>query len=105
LVGYGFGGRDLNRPLIAGAPGCVLAGVATRSLTRRVEVTDPHPDVPVFDSVADLAESGADAITVGLFYEQFAGAVRDGPAPVDPWDAVGHGDGAGGGAAERRRGP
>ena len=64
LVGYGFGGRYFHARIIAGAPGCVLAGVVTRSLTRRVEVTDDHPGVPVFDSVADLAESGVDAITV-----------------------------------------
>ena len=64
LVGYGFGGRYFHAPLIAAAPGCVLAGVVTRSLTRRAEVTDAHPGVPVFDSVADLAESGVDAITV-----------------------------------------
>jgi predicted dehydrogenase len=64
LVGYGFGGRYFHAPLIAGAPGCVLAGVVTRSPGRRAEVADAHPEVPVFDSVADLAESGVDAITV-----------------------------------------
>jgi predicted dehydrogenase len=64
LVGYGFGGRYFHAPLIAGAPGCVLAGVVTRSPSRRAEVTDTYPGVPVFDSVADLAESGVDAITV-----------------------------------------
>ena len=64
MVGYGFGGRIFHAPLIAGTGGCVLAGVVTRSLTRRVEVADAHPGVPVFDSVADLAESGVDAITV-----------------------------------------
>jgi predicted dehydrogenase len=64
LVGYGFGGRYFHAPLIAGAPGCVLAGVVTRSPGRRVEVANAHPGVPVFDSVADLIESGVDAITV-----------------------------------------
>ena len=64
LVGYGFGGRCFHAPLIAGVPGCVLAGVVTRSLTRRVEVAEAYPGVPVFDSVANLAESGVDAITV-----------------------------------------
>jgi predicted dehydrogenase len=77
-----------------------------RFLTRRVEVTDPRPGVPVFDSVADLANSGADAITVGLFYERFARAVRgDGPVPVNPWDAVATAtvlDAARGSAAEGR---
>ena len=64
LVGYGFGGRYFHAPLIAGVPGCVLAGVVTRAAARRVEVTEDHPGVPVLDSVADLAESGVDAITV-----------------------------------------
>jgi predicted dehydrogenase len=63
-VGYGFGGRYFHAPLIVGTPGCVLAGVVTRSPIRRVEVTDAYPGVPVFDSVAELAESGVDAITV-----------------------------------------
>jgi predicted dehydrogenase len=64
LVGYGFGGRYFHAPLIAGAPGCALAGVVTRSPDRRAEVADAHPGVPVFDSVADLIVSGVDAITV-----------------------------------------
>lgn len=64
LVGYGFGGRYFHAPLIAGVPGCVLAGVVTRSATRRAEVAEAHPDVPVFDTVAELVESGVDAITV-----------------------------------------
>jgi predicted dehydrogenase len=64
LVGYGFGGRYFHAPLIAGAPGCTLAGVVTRSPGRRAEVTEEYPDAPVFDSVVDLIESGVDAITV-----------------------------------------
>ena len=64
LVGYGFGGRCFHAPLIAGVPDCVLAGVVTGSPSRRAEVADTYPDVPVFDSVADLVESGVDAITV-----------------------------------------
>ncbi len=31
LVGYGKGGRFFHAPLIAGAAGCELAGVVTRS--------------------------------------------------------------------------
>ena len=64
LVGYGFGGRYFHAPLIAGTPGCVLAGVVTRSAARRNEVKQVHPGVPVFDSVADLIDSGVDAVTV-----------------------------------------
>ena len=64
LVGYGFGGRYFHAPLIAGARGCTLAGVVTRSEARRAEVAAEHPGVPVFDSVEDLAAAGVDAVTV-----------------------------------------
>jgi predicted dehydrogenase len=64
LVGYGFGGRVFHAPLIAGVPGCVLAGVVTRSQARRIEVAEAYPGLPLFDSIADLAESGVDAIVV-----------------------------------------
>jgi predicted dehydrogenase len=64
LVGYGFGGRYFHAPLIAGAHGCALAGVVTRSPDRRAEVAADHPGVPVFDSVASLVAAGVDAVTV-----------------------------------------
>jgi len=64
LVGYGFGGRYFHAPLIAGAPGCVLAGVVTRSPERRAEVAHDHPDVDVHDTVDDLLAAGVDAVTV-----------------------------------------
>ena len=41
----------------------MLAGVVTLS-DRRADVADAYQGVPVFDSVADLVESGVDAITV-----------------------------------------
>jgi predicted dehydrogenase len=64
LVGYGFGGRYFHAPLIAGARGCTLAGVVTRSQARRAEVAAEHPGVPVFDSVEAMAAAGVDAVTV-----------------------------------------
>lgn len=64
LVGYGFGGRYFHAPLIAGAPGCALAGVVTRSPERRAEVAQEYPDVPVFETVDDLVAAGVDAVTV-----------------------------------------
>jgi predicted dehydrogenase len=64
LVGYGFGGRYFHAPLIAGAHGCALAGVVTRSPDRRAEVAADHPGVPVFDSVASMVAAGFDAVTV-----------------------------------------
>jgi predicted dehydrogenase len=64
LVGYGFGGRYFHAPLIAGAGGCALAGVVTRSAARRDEVAAEHPGVPVFGSVEDLVAAGVDAVAV-----------------------------------------
>jgi len=64
LVGYGFGGRYFHAPLIAGASGCVLAGVVTRSPERRAEVAHDHPGVAVHDTVDDLVAAGVDAVAV-----------------------------------------
>jgi predicted dehydrogenase len=64
LAGYGFGGRIFHAPLIAAAGGAELAGVVTRSPERRAEVAADHPGVPVFDSLAALAEAGAEAVAI-----------------------------------------
>ena len=64
MVGYGFGGRYFHAPLIAGTPGCVLAGVVTRSPARRAEVADDHAGVAVYGSVDDLVAAGVDAVAV-----------------------------------------
>ncbi|WP_198410033.1 Gfo/Idh/MocA family protein [Microlunatus flavus] len=64
LVGYGFGGRYFHAPLIAGAPGCALVGVVTRSPERRAEVAAEHPGVAVHDSVDALVAAGVDAVAV-----------------------------------------
>lgn len=64
LAGYGFGGRVFHAPLIASAAGCELAGVVTRSPERRAELAREHPGTPAFDSVADLAAAGVDALAI-----------------------------------------
>jgi predicted dehydrogenase len=64
LAGYGFGGRIFHAPLIAAAPGVELAGVVTRSPERRAELAADHPGVPAFDSLADLAAAGAQAVAI-----------------------------------------
>lgn len=64
LVGYGFGGRYFHAPIIAGAPGCALAGVVTRSPDRRAEVAHDHPGVPVYDTVDEMVAAGVSAATV-----------------------------------------
>jgi predicted dehydrogenase len=64
LAGYGFGGRVFHAPLIASAPGAELAGVVTRSPQRRAELERDHPGTPAFDSLADLAAAGVDAVAI-----------------------------------------
>ena len=64
LAGYGFGGRFFHAPLLAAAPGVRFAGVVTRSPERRAELTHDHPDTPAFDSLADLAAAGANAVAI-----------------------------------------
>jgi predicted dehydrogenase len=64
LAGYGFGGRIFHAPLIAAADGAELAGVVTRSPERRAELAADHPGVPAFDTLADLAAAGADAVAI-----------------------------------------
>ena len=64
LVGYGKGGRFFHAPLIAGAPGCELAAVVTRSAPRRHELQRDHPGVPACDDLAQLASAGVDAVTI-----------------------------------------
>src|SRR3954452_6443663 len=64
LAGYGFGGRLFHAPLIPAAGGAELAAVVTRAPERRAEVAANHPGVPVFDSLAALAEAGADAVAI-----------------------------------------
>ena len=64
LVGYGLGGRLFHAPFIEAAEGIELAGVVTRSPARRVELHSDFPDVPVFDSVDELLESGIESVTI-----------------------------------------
>lgn len=64
LVGYGFGGRYFHAPLIAAAPECELHGVVTRSAERRRAAAAEHPGVPAYDSVAELAAAGAEAVAI-----------------------------------------
>src|SRR5689334_15115498 len=64
LVGYGFGGRRFHAPLIASAPQCELVGVVTRATERRALIQQDLPGVPAFDSLADLAAAGAQAVAI-----------------------------------------
>jgi predicted dehydrogenase len=64
LVGYGFGGRVFHAPLLASAPGVDFMGVVTRSPERRAELAKDRADVPAYDSIADLAAAGAQAVAI-----------------------------------------
>lgn len=64
LVGYGKGGRYFHAPLIASLPGATFVGVVTRSPERRRELTQDHPKVVAFDSLADLVSAGVDAVVI-----------------------------------------
>jgi predicted dehydrogenase len=64
LVGYGTGGRYFHAPFIAAARDVELAGVVTRSAQRRAELAADFPEVPAYDSLADLLATGVDAVTI-----------------------------------------
>jgi predicted dehydrogenase len=63
LLGYGFGGRYFHAPLIASAANCEFLGVVTTSPDRAREVAAER-DLPVFASVAELADAGAEAVAI-----------------------------------------
>ncbi|AGZ44871.1 Gfo/Idh/MocA family protein [Actinoplanes friuliensis] len=64
LVGYGSGGRIFHAPLLASADGVEFAGVVTRSPERRAELAKAHPGVAAYDSLADLAAAGVQAVAI-----------------------------------------
>ncbi|MFS2157039.1 Gfo/Idh/MocA family oxidoreductase [Pseudomonas sp. Pseusp122] len=64
LVGYGKGGRFFHAPLIASLPDATFVGVVTRSTERRQELLADHPGVAAFDSLAELAAAGVDAVAI-----------------------------------------
>jgi predicted dehydrogenase len=64
LVGYGMGGRYFHAPFVAAAQGVELTGVVTRSPQRRAELAVDFPDVPAYDSLAELLAAGVDAVTI-----------------------------------------
>jgi predicted dehydrogenase len=64
LVGYGFGGRYFHAPFLAAAPECEFLGVVTTSPERREAVTGQFPGAIPFDSLEQLANAGAEAVTI-----------------------------------------
>jgi predicted dehydrogenase len=53
-----------HAPFIDAATGIELAGVVTRSPTRQRELRSDFPDVPCFESVAELLASGIESVTI-----------------------------------------
>jgi predicted dehydrogenase len=64
LVGYGAGGRIFHAPLIASAENIEFVGVVTTNEERRAELASQRPRVAAFDSIAALAEAGAEAVSI-----------------------------------------
>jgi predicted dehydrogenase len=77
LVGYGLGGRVFHAPLLASASGIDFMGVVTRSADRRAELAKDHPGVPAYDSLADLAEAGAQAVAISTPMATHADLARE----------------------------
>jgi predicted dehydrogenase len=77
LMGYGLGGRVFHAPLLASASGVDFMGVVTRSADRRAELAKDHPAVPAFDTLADLAEAGAQAVAISTPMATHADLTRE----------------------------
>jgi predicted dehydrogenase len=64
LVGFGFGGRVFHAPLLASADNVDFVGVVTKSPERRAELAKERPAVTAFDTIADLAKAGVEAVAI-----------------------------------------
>ncbi|HWS32308.1 MAG TPA: Gfo/Idh/MocA family oxidoreductase [Actinoplanes sp.] len=64
LVGFGTGGRVFHAPLIASAPNIDFVGVVTTSEERKAQVAAQLPDVGTYDSIAELAADGVQAVAI-----------------------------------------
>jgi predicted dehydrogenase len=64
LVGYGSGGRIFHAPLLASADNVEFVGVVTKSPERRAELAASRPTLTAFDSLADLAKAGVEAVAI-----------------------------------------
>ncbi|MEU4242294.1 Gfo/Idh/MocA family oxidoreductase [Actinoplanes sp. NPDC026619] len=64
LVGFGSGGRIFHAPLLASAKNVDFVGVVTKSPERRAELATERPGLTAFDSIAAIAEAGAEAVAI-----------------------------------------
>ncbi|NIZ92516.1 Gfo/Idh/MocA family oxidoreductase [Kineococcus rubinsiae] len=63
VVGYGAGGRFFHAPVVAGAAGCELVAVVTRS-PERAELARAEHGVPVVGALEDLPALGVEAVAI-----------------------------------------
>ena len=64
LVGYGAGGRVFHAPLLASAANVEFVGVVTTDEQRRRQLAGQRPGVTAYDSIADLAAAGVEAVSI-----------------------------------------
>lgn len=64
LVGYGDGGRLYHAPYLQASDACELVGVVVRNPERIRQVAEDLPGVSVFGSLAELLDTGVDAVTI-----------------------------------------
>ena len=64
LVGYGTGGKNFHSPYIEAAVDCELAGIVARAPATVARARADWPSTPVFSSLAEMIESGVDAVTI-----------------------------------------
>lgn len=63
IVGFNLGGRYFHGPLIDAAEGIRVAGIVARSAERRADATADYPDVPLFTTITEMADS-VDAVVI-----------------------------------------
>jgi predicted dehydrogenase len=77
LIGYGKGGRYFHAPAIGYAEGCRLAGVVVRSPERRADAARDHPELPLWDSLAEVPPADVDAVVVSTPLDTHLALVRE----------------------------
>ena len=64
LVGYGTGGKNFHSPYIEAASDCELVGIVARAPATVAQAQADWPGMPLFGSLAELIDSGVDAVTI-----------------------------------------
>jgi len=64
LVGYGTGGKNFHAPYIEAAADCELVGIVARAPATVARAQADWPEMPIFDSLGKMIDSGVDAVTI-----------------------------------------